>query len=132
MLRPAARRTERDLALLQGLPCSLQPNLARGKEAATAGESCFTCNTRSSGMKRERPPHPAFGTVPPLPPPDWCSGCSQPDNCRAYRRCLWRHMEDEPRFYRLTTAGIRDRAIGWGCLGLVLGWIACHCVGFLR
>jgi len=69
-------------------------------------------------------PHPIFGTVPPLPRPDWCSACSQPDNCRSYQRCLWRHMEDEPRFYRLTGGDLVDRAIGWTLLGFALGWVA--------
>lgn len=79
-------------------------------------------------LKTELPPHPMRGTVPPLPPPDWCSGCTQPENCRAYWRCLWRHMEDKPRFYRLTGGDLFDRAFGWACLGFALGWIACGMV----
>lgn len=47
-------------------------------------------------------------------------------NCQTYRMCLRRH--EQPQQYALTLRDRVERAIGWVCLGFMIGWATCRLI----
>lgn len=78
--------------------------------------------------RRRAPPLPP----PPYPPPpiDLCLHCPTRRSCQAYRRCL-ALFEPEKRRHHLTTGDLVERAIGWCCLGFIIGVAVCRYRGLL-